>query len=177
MVIGGMANAIWGNPRATLDIDATLWVSNNEIESVVQFLSKTFEPLVSKPVDFILETRVLPLQTKDGVRLDIIFGSLPYEQEAIERSVKVDISSIPVCFCTPEDLILHKIISTREKDIDDIKGIIKRQHLLLDIPYLEPRIRELSELTENPDTWNRWLEWKKEASQTTKPTRSTRQTK
>ena len=26
MIIGGHANAVWGEPRATLDIDATLWL-------------------------------------------------------------------------------------------------------------------------------------------------------
>ncbi len=27
MVIGGLANAIWGNPRATIDIDVTILLS------------------------------------------------------------------------------------------------------------------------------------------------------
>ncbi|HEA65725.1 MAG TPA: hypothetical protein ENI07_02725 [Desulfobacterales bacterium] len=164
MVIGGMANAVWGNPRVTFDIDVTLWVTDKEIQNVVQILSEAFEVLVSRPIDFILEMRVLPLQTKNGVRLDIIFGSLPYEQEAIQRSIDVDISGTPVRFCTPEDLILHKIISTREKDLDDIIGLLNRRLSLLDLKYLEPRIRELVKITENPDTWKRWLEWKKEAS-------------
>ena len=26
MVIGGFANIIWGEPRATIDIDVTIWV-------------------------------------------------------------------------------------------------------------------------------------------------------
>ncbi len=164
MVIGGMANAVWGNPRVTFDIDVTLWVTDKEIQNVVQILSEAFEVLVSRPIDFILEMRVLPLQTKNGVRLDIIFGSLPYEQEAIQRSIDVDISGTPVRFCTPEDLILHKIISTREKDLNDIIGLLNRRLSLLDLKYLEPRIRELVKITENPDTWKRWLEWKKEAS-------------
>ena len=25
MIIGGMANAVWGEPRATIDIDVTIW--------------------------------------------------------------------------------------------------------------------------------------------------------
>jgi len=76
-VIGGMANAVWGNPRATLDIDVTVWVSDKEIQNVVQILSDAFKVLVSRPKDFILEMRVLPLQTKNGVQLDIILDLSP----------------------------------------------------------------------------------------------------
>ncbi len=32
MVIGGLANAKWGNPKATLDIDITLWISEDKIK-------------------------------------------------------------------------------------------------------------------------------------------------
>jgi hypothetical protein len=42
MVIGGMANAVWGNPRLTFDIDVTLWVTDKEIQNVVQILSEAF---------------------------------------------------------------------------------------------------------------------------------------
>ena len=170
MVIGGMANAVWGNPRATVDVDVTIW-SPNEINKTVEILLKPFEALVSKPVNFIHETRVLPLQTKDKVRLDIIFGSLPYEQEAINRAIGIEISGIKVQFCTPEDLILHKIISEREKDLDDIRGILKKRLQSLDLSYLEPRIRELVDAIEDPGRWESWLKWKNDATTPTKETR------
>ena len=31
MVIGGLANIVWGEPRATLDIDVTVWLADTEI--------------------------------------------------------------------------------------------------------------------------------------------------
>ena len=42
MIIGGMANAVWGEPRATLDIDATVWVDDEEIGQTVSLLAKVF---------------------------------------------------------------------------------------------------------------------------------------
>lgn len=164
MVIGGMANAVWGSPRVTLDIDVTIWVSDQKIQNAVRMLSEPFEVLVSNPKNFIRKTRVLPLQTKNGVRLDVIFGALPYEKEAISRAVEIDIAGTPVRFCTPEDLILHKIISKREKDLEDIQAIVNRRLQKLDLKYLEPRIHELVKIMEAPDRWNKWQEWKKEAS-------------
>ena len=162
MVIGGMANAVWGQPRATLDIDVTIWVDEGETDGVVSALSGTFRPLIADHVSFIRETSVLPLESKDGVRVDLIFGKLPYEQEAIARAVEIAIESVPVRFCTPEDLILHKIISDRERDIDDARGVAVRRMDSLDLTYLEPRIRELSEALDDPGMWRLWTEWKRD---------------
>ena len=118
MIIGGMANAVWGEPRATIDIDATIWLDEEQKEPIVQMLSSHYHLLVHDPSTFVLDTNVLPMESKDGVRIDLIFGRLPYEKEAIERSVEIEIEGVSVRFCTPEDLILHKIISEREKDIN-----------------------------------------------------------
>ena len=57
VVIGGMANAIWGEPRATLDIDITVWVNEHEIEAIPERLSGRFAILPEDPVDFIRARR------------------------------------------------------------------------------------------------------------------------
>jgi hypothetical protein len=31
MIIGGMANIVWGEPRATHDVDVTVWVEEPQI--------------------------------------------------------------------------------------------------------------------------------------------------
>jgi hypothetical protein len=58
MIIGGMANAVWGEPRATLDIDATVWVRDDQISETITTLEKVFQPLVSNPRQFIRDTSV-----------------------------------------------------------------------------------------------------------------------
>lgn len=163
MIIGGMANAVWGEPRATLDIDVTIWVAEEEISDVVSLLGGLYQPRVSDPVGFIEETRVFPLQSEDGVPIDVVFGTLPFEHQAIARSVEVPVAGTPVRFCTPEDLVLHKIISERERDLKDARGIVLRRMKLLDLAYLEPRIRELSDALERPEIWRSWIRWKKES--------------
>ena len=164
MVIGGLANAKWGNPRATLDIDITLWVGDQKIKSLLSLLDKNFTILVEKPFEFISETRVLPVMTRKNQRIDLIFGSLPFERNAIDRAVNVQVGKTPVSFCTAEDLILLKIISDRPKDIDDVRGILRFQKEKLDYDYLEPRIFELASLLENPDIKEKWDKMKKETS-------------
>ncbi|CAN5905485.1 MAG: hypothetical protein USCGTAYLOR_02485 [Chromatiales bacterium USCg_Taylor] len=163
MLVGGMANAVWGEPRATLDIDVTVWVADEDIDRLVPALAREFTPRIDHPRRFIEETRVLPLRTTEGVNIDMIFGMLPFEQEAIERAVPVRIRGTEVRCCTPEDLILLKIISDRPQDRSDARGILLRRLADLDLNYLEPRIRELAEALGRPDITDLWEGWKREA--------------
>ena len=128
MVIGGMANAVWGEPRATLDIDITIWVEDAKIQNLIQSLMSVFKLLPENPLEFISKTRVLPITTQTNTRIDLLFGILPFEASAISRAIEKNIQGTPVRFCTAEDLILHKIISDREKDLLDAENIIARNH-------------------------------------------------
>ena len=159
IVIGGMANAIWGEPRATLDVDVTVWVDDVEIPSVPERLADQFSILPEHPVDFVRQTRVLPIETRAGVRIDLIFGMLPFEWTAIQRGVSQLVAGKPVRFCTAEDLILHKIISHRDRDLQDVKAILHRLGPHLDRDYLEPRLQDLAEALERPDIWSNYQTW------------------
>lgn len=167
MVMGGLANIIWGEPRATIDVDATIWVEDAQIDAVVHDLVSEFHALSGDPVAFVRETRVLPLESDQGVRIDVVFGLLPFERDAIARAVPIEVAGVTVRFCTPEDLILMKIISERERDLADAEKITHRRLPELDLDYLEPRIRELAELLGRTEIVRRWEAWK--ASATDRP--------
>jgi hypothetical protein len=157
MIIGGLANARWGEPRATLDIDATLWLAETRIPELVEALAPRFSPRVADPESFVSETRVLPVETADGLGADLILGLLPFEEEAIRRAKPTEIQGRPVRFCTAEDLILLKIVSERVQDRADVRGIARRRKGQLDLEYLEPRVQELADLLERPEIlvfWN-----------------------
>jgi hypothetical protein len=163
MVIGGMANIIWGEPRATLDIDVTVWVPQPQLPSFVSRVRESYTVLVEDALSFVGRTRVLPLETNSGVRIDMVFGLLPFEEDAIRRARRVPIAGTHVRFCTPEDLLLMKIISDRERDVSDARALVLRRWRELDVDYLEPRITELSRLLEREDIEQRWSAWKREA--------------
>ena len=78
MIIGGLANAVWGNPRATIDIDVAVWVPDERITDVLKAIEKNYTLRVEKPRAFISETRVLPVRSKCDLNIDIIFGALPF---------------------------------------------------------------------------------------------------
>ncbi|MBN2379804.1 nucleotidyltransferase [candidate division WOR-3 bacterium] len=126
MVIGGLANAVWGEPRSTLDIDITIQASKDDTKKLIEHLKKLCHPRITDSEEFVRKTSVLPMITQEGVRIDIIFAGLPFELEAIKRAVEINIQGTKVGFITPEDLIIHKIVSERQKDWDDVQGIIRR---------------------------------------------------
>jgi len=159
MVIGGLANAVWGSPRSTIDIDLTVVLDHGQVNSLLESLGPAYRSRTADPERFVTRTRVLPLRHSSGVQIDLIFALLPFEEEAARRAVAVEIAGVPVRFCTPEDLVLHKIVSERDRDRQDVKEILRRRGATLDRRYLDPRIHELATLLERPDmeSWYRGL--------------------
>ncbi|MBA2303465.1 MAG: nucleotidyltransferase [Acidobacteria bacterium] len=164
MVIGGIANLIWGEPRATLDVDVTVLVSSDAIDSFIASIGRELTILVKDPSRFVRDTRVLPASSRSGVRIDLVFGLLPFEEEAVRRAVSVVAAGRSIRVCTAEDLILMKIISDRPRDLEDAKAIVRRRLPLLDLGYLEPRVLEMASMMERDEITSRWRDWKAEAS-------------
>jgi predicted nucleotidyltransferase len=128
-----------------MDVDVTVWVEEERIPTLIDRLGEHLHLLPEEPVAFVERTRVLAAETTEGIRIDIIFGQLPYEEQAIQRARTIDFGGVPVLICSPEDLIIHKIISERSQDREDVRGIIHRLGPLLDREYIEPILRGLEE--------------------------------
>jgi hypothetical protein len=150
MIIGGVANLFWGEPRTTLDVDVTVNVEDKDVPKFITLIKNKFPILVSQPERFIKKTRVLPIKVRD-LSVDIIFATLPYEKRAIKRAVARRIAKTKVNICSAEDLIIHKIISERPKDIEDAKKILIKQRKIINRRYLSPKIRELSKSLSRPE--------------------------
>jgi hypothetical protein len=165
MLIGGMANLVWGEARTTQDIDVTVQVNPSALPDIVTRLAHLFQALPENPIAFVERTRVLPVVTANGIRADIIFAELPYQEEAIRRARPVTLGNTIVQVCSPEDLIIHKIISERPKDLDDVKGIIRTQESHLDRAYLDPLVFGLAADLERPEIRRYYLSlWRKPRS-------------
>lgn len=157
MLIGGMANMVWGKSRLTQDLDLSLLCRNEKIPVFIEKLKRKFKILPADPASFLKQTGVLPAVDNNGIRIDFIFARLPYEENAIQRAKNVQFGKHPVKVCTVEDLIIYKIISKRPIDLEDIRWVINRQWYRLDRNYLDPLVNELSQLLERPEIWQFYL--------------------
>lgn len=138
MVIGGQAVLVYGEPRMTRDIDITLDADVDALDSLLRALEGTsFRSLPSNVREFTKTTRVLPIQDEQTkIRVNLIFSFSPYEHLAIQRSRPINFHGIDVNFAAPEDIIIHKLVAGRPRDIEDVRTIILRQQKLDEI-YME----------------------------------------
>jgi len=158
MLIGGAAGGLWGNPRLTLDADVTIWVEEAKFEATVTALLEHMAARTERPLSFAREPRVLPVTISNGLPADITFGQLPFEEAAIHRASVITVAGYPVKVCSVSDLILHKVISDRPKDQEDIRFLIARFHETLDRTTLTKEVSSLASLLAQPEILSRFLD-------------------
>lgn len=146
MVIGGQAVLLHGEPRLTQDIDITLAADPRRLPEVLQTCDALgLRPLPEEVESFVRRTFVLPAaDVATGIRIDFIFSTTPYEQQAIARAVRVELAGTHVPFASAEDLILHKLFAGRPRDMEDAVGVVRRKGQELDWSYLREWTRELA---------------------------------
>lgn len=151
MVIGGQAVIEHGRVRLTEDIDLTVAILPHELDRLLVAIKPLgLESAAPNPHDFAKTTHVLPVrQPGSPLRIDFSLTRAPYELQAIARGIDVDISGTAVLFVTAEDLVIHKVIAWRGRDIDDLRGIILKNPNL-DKSYIRDWLKQFSESLELP---------------------------
>lgn len=151
-LIGGLAVQRWGEPRETIDVDATLLTGLGGEDQYIETLLRAFEARIDHPAEFARARGVLLLRATSGVGLDIALGGLPFEETVVDRSsVFLFPPDVPLRTCSAEDLIVLKAFAAREKDWVDIEGVIIRQAGELDWSYVHTHLGPLVELKEEPE--------------------------
>jgi predicted nucleotidyltransferase len=143
MIIGGQAVLLYGEPRLTKDIDIALGVGIerlSEIRTIVDRLRLDY--LTDNVDDFTKRTMVLPVSDrKSGIRVDLIFSFSLYERQAIERAREVSLGRTKVKFACLEDVVIHKMIAGRPRDIEDVESILSKNPRY-DSDYIEKWLGE-----------------------------------
>jgi predicted nucleotidyltransferase len=124
MVIGGQAVLLYGEPRLTKDIDITLGIGIDGLKDINNIIQKlNLKALVNE--GFVQKTMVLlAIDEKTGIRVDFIFSFSLYEKQAIKRAPDIKFGNTIVKFASLEDVVIHKIIAGRARDIEDVRSII-----------------------------------------------------
>ena len=137
MAIGGIAVAIWGEPRLTRDIDMKVLVSRENRGQILELL-RAFTPLQEDSDDSFRRLGLAFFRDSNGVRIDVMLADTIFDEAAIERAHDIDFSpGKNILVCTAEDLIVYKMLSTRAKDRGDVESIVQKQGDSLDDAYIE----------------------------------------
>jgi predicted nucleotidyltransferase len=126
MVIGGQAVLLYGEPRLTRDIDITLGMGADGLDEIKKIIGIIgLKSLVQKEKEFVGRNMVLPtIDENSGIRVDFIFSFSPYERQAIERAKDIKLGRSHVSFASLEDVVIHKVIAGRARDLEDVKSIL-----------------------------------------------------
>lgn len=155
VVIGGVAASLLGRPRATRDIDAMVLLAEDSWERFLLSGARFgFVPRRLDTLAFARQTRVLLVHHEpSGIDADIVFGRLPFEEEAIARVVSVDLGGVSVPLATPEDLIIMKAVAHRPRDLADIESLLDA-HAHLDLRRVRRWVRKFSDALDMPGLFN-----------------------
>lgn len=151
-VLGGVAVQYWGEPRATRDVDIVVMVPSEKMQDFLSAAVQRFRPRLPDALAFARRHQMLLISTADGTPLDISLGIPGYEEEAIRRAVPVSFSGLgPIRLISAEDLIIHKCVSGRPRDEEDVERVLIRQRLALDLHYIRKWLRAFAPLVETHD--------------------------
>lgn len=132
MIMGGFAVRAIGVPRPTYDADLTIDASDPA-------LTRLFDALVREgfivPEEFskgfrdsVLGMRKVKVQKFEELHVwdvDLFLVTTPYQRAAFARRQSVRFLGADRWMITPEDLILHKLLANRRKDLLDVEEILK----------------------------------------------------
>lgn len=154
IIIGGVAVSMLGKPRFTADVDAMMLLSLEDLPRLVKVAAEEgLIPRITDAEEFARDRRVLLLHHEEsGINVDISLGLLPFEVEAVERSVVHQAYPIMIRLPTPEDLIILKAIAHRPKDLEDIRAIIASTPNL-DQTRIEYWVGGFAQMLERPELW------------------------
>jgi hypothetical protein len=151
-VIGGVAASLLGRPRPTCNIDALVNLSERRWARFLKAGERLgFVLRRANALPFAQETRVLQMRhQKSGLDVDIVLGSLPFENEVVAGATQVDLGGVSIPLVRPEDLIVMKSVGHRPRDLDDIEAILAAQSTLKLTEMLN-WVRTFAEALEMPE--------------------------
>jgi hypothetical protein len=144
MIMGGIAVSIWGIPRATYDIDVTLSVDESELlraMTACRDAGFAIDPPFERGFrDVLAGMQKITIEwwtpAPRRVEVDVFLVTTDYQRAAFARRVRARLEGREAWVLSPADLILHKLIAGRPKDLADIQNLLAVQGVP-DRDYLE----------------------------------------
>ena len=154
--IGGLAVIRFGEPRATQDVDVSLFAGFGEEESYVDAILGRFAGRIKDARTFGIQNRVVLCRTSNSVPVDIALAAIPFEEQMIRRATPFEFSpGAALLTASAEDMVVLKSFAGRDRDWLDVEGILARQGPKLDWGYIRRELVPLCELKNSPENVER----------------------
>ena len=144
-IVGGLAVSVWAMPRATRDVDLYADLDHAQRPQVQKELeAHGFEvPAMTEELE---QFGVFRSRSRnDGIFLDIFSAVGPLGQAILDRRRRITLEGRDVWLISPEDLILLKAFSERERDFEDLITLYRHSGSKLDTAYIQKWAKSLDE--------------------------------
>jgi hypothetical protein len=137
MIVGALAVAVWGRPRATADVDVTLQADAGQLEALAGRVERAGFAVDHEWLDWqpLLRDRQRRL-TAPGAIVDLMRPRDAHEEAALGRRHQVAFEGRRLPFVAPDDLVLMKLKAGRPRDFEDVASVLAAQSGTLDTAYL-----------------------------------------
>jgi hypothetical protein len=150
MLTGSFASSVFGEPRATKDIDIVIAPSRSQLlELIRQFPDDRYYASEEDALQA-LEHRSMfsVIDFTSGWKVDFILRKTrPFSEEEFSRRKVVSVAGSRVSVATAEDVLIAKLewakIGESERQIEDAASILRVQGTGLDTVYVEHWVHEL----------------------------------
>ena len=132
-LMGGLAVAAWGAPRATEDIDLLADVSPSaELDRALGaagFEAEWRRGAADDPIPLLLR-----LRSRSDPELDVVCATRAWEREMLARAVRLRLGqSLEIPVVALEDLIVLKLLAGGPADLTDVADLLGRAGPLPDL--------------------------------------------
>ena len=145
LLMGGIAASVYSISRATFDIDGLVVIRKEKLSPFLAQARKAgFIYDTKNPLKVIGNFSFLTLYSKSSkIYVDLFLAEGIFHEQIVQRAKKIKLSSRTVHVISPEDLILLKLQTGRERDLEDIRNIISENKEAIDFEYLKKWARYL----------------------------------
>lgn len=150
-VFGAQAVIAAGAVRQTADIDITTDdVPVTELLKALKSAGFKLRDDIEGVEELIEHHRILPLvHAKTGYQLDVVRAGPGPEQQMLERSIRRRVGRVQIPFVATNDLLVLKTLAGRDKDLEDIRALIRSASKEIDLKAVRAQLRELGALIDD----------------------------
>ena len=138
MIIGAWAVAVWGRPRATMDLDFMLMLEEGALGRLGELLTLRGFSLDETWLEWNPMLKGLQVRTEfHGLTVDLMRPRDSHDNQAFLRRKKKRVAGRYCWVVAAEDLILQKLKVGRPRDFEDALSVLERSWKVLDFRYLK----------------------------------------
>lgn len=150
-VFGAQAVIAAGAVRQTADLDITTDdVPAPRLLEVLRKAGLTLRDDIEGVEELVEHHRILPMvHAPSGYQVDVVRAGPGLEQDMFERSIRRRVGRVQIPFVETNDLLVQKTLAGRDKDLEDVRALLRSASKEIDPSIVRRRLRELGALIDD----------------------------